>query len=266
MEKSIGGIFRFTKKLCSKPLNVIKKIYKAKSLSIATYGAAVWGFSDATKLQSIEDSFLKRLICVPHSCSSYITHSELSAPYITDTIHIAPILLWHSVWRKETLTLTRHILTDFLNLHGVHQIKWLKYVETNLKAIGLPNLYKDPKSCLKITKKDLKLHLLDYLATKRYESNGNWTKVRHYLSAPRITNISTSYQSFVTNHHRYKLLRFGLKYIPFMLGFPPRTYSIDALSYVHAITTHLRMICTLFSFLYFTRMKETDLSFPLYAC
>lgn len=29
MEKSIVGIFRFTKKLGSKPLNVIKKIYKA---------------------------------------------------------------------------------------------------------------------------------------------------------------------------------------------------------------------------------------------
>lgn len=122
MERSIGALFGFIKKLGSKPIETVKMIYEAKSISVATYGAAVWGIVNTSILQRIEDSFLKRLVGVPQSCSSYNCHSELDVPYISDKISSAPNLLWHSIWKRESLKLTQEIVQDWLTLDGISKL------------------------------------------------------------------------------------------------------------------------------------------------
>lgn len=118
--------------------------------------------------------------------------------------------MWHSVWRKETLSLTRDIISDALKLDGVNNIGWLKYIESTLKTAGLHHLFVDPTTCWSISKKELKIHLLTYLQAKRQDSNLKLS-VRAYHDVPSITSIDVNltYLSFVTNlQHRYILVRF----------------------------------------------------------
>lgn len=146
------------KKIGTKSIEIIKKVYEAKTLSAASYGAAVWGISDISKLQLIEDGFLKNLISLPQSCSNYICHMELRVPYITDKIWIAPILMCYSVWRKETLSLTRAIINDSLNYvvsslplcpcykrlsqNDLHFLFFCKFYETERKRCIVPLIRK----------------------------------------------------------------------------------------------------------------------------
>lgn len=98
MQRSLDTVKRFASKLGGSPLDAIKNIYLAKTKSATTYGAGVWGMVNAALLQQMEDSFFKNRVSLPQLAPNYILHLELGLPYVIDTVRLAPLLLWHSIW------------------------------------------------------------------------------------------------------------------------------------------------------------------------
>lgn len=124
----------------------MKNVYLAKPTAVAIYGAGVWGHTKHALLQTAEDTFWKNLVGLPKCSSSYNCHIELKVPYISDQISLAPILLWHSIWRRDPADLTQQFLADCLALEHAQKIPWLLYSKNNLISLGLESIFKTPRT------------------------------------------------------------------------------------------------------------------------
>lgn len=69
----------FGRRLGTNPPEVMVTIYKAKCLSIATFGAGLWGYKNCIDLQTVENEFFRYLLAIPKSTSAYVIHAELGA-------------------------------------------------------------------------------------------------------------------------------------------------------------------------------------------
>lgn len=112
-----SALASFAKKLGRKPPLELIKIYKAKCVTSITYGAGIWGFVDTTIIQTVENHFIRHVLSVPSSTSTYVSHSELGLSHISDLIRVEPLLLWHRIWSCDKTSLNREVLQD-------SQIRW----------------------------------------------------------------------------------------------------------------------------------------------
>lgn len=112
----IEGLFRFACKLGHKPVAKMLTLYKSKCMSVATFGAGVWGYHKSSQIQILENTFLKRLLMIPSRSSTSFCHSEVGLHYGKDRINIAPLILWGKIWTSEDLLVSRSILIDCMNL------------------------------------------------------------------------------------------------------------------------------------------------------
>lgn len=81
-------------------------IYKAKSVTMATYGAGLWGYANGHALQIEENTFLKRLLYLPPYAANTIVHNEFDLQFLEDLLLVRPLLLWLSLWAKEETSFT----------------------------------------------------------------------------------------------------------------------------------------------------------------
>lgn len=97
LQRAIGALMNFSKKLGGRPVHELLDIYKSKCISTATYGAGIWGIADVQEIQRLENSFVRYLLALPSSTATFICHMELGLTYVTDIIKINPLLLWYKV-------------------------------------------------------------------------------------------------------------------------------------------------------------------------
>lgn len=83
-----GSIMCFGRRLGHWSPEQMVKLYNAICCSKVLYGAEVWGYSDAQRLQTEENKYLRRLLKIPHSTSSQIAHEELGMVYIKDLAQV----------------------------------------------------------------------------------------------------------------------------------------------------------------------------------
>ena len=75
--RSTQTLFDFAKRLGHSPAETMVKIFRAKCLSMALYGAELWGYVNAGPLQIKENNFCKRLLGLPEGVTTFGVHEEL---------------------------------------------------------------------------------------------------------------------------------------------------------------------------------------------
>lgn len=152
--KVIGALINFARKLGKHPIDDLLVIYKAKCVSVALYGAGIWGHVNVESLQQVENGFLKYLLAVPNSTATYTCHAELGLPYLSDLIKIQPILLWHRVWTGATTGLNPDVIKDCLNLHQAKRIPWLAYIKNFMQDLDHSAFFDNPETLSCLTRRE----------------------------------------------------------------------------------------------------------------
>lgn len=78
--------------------------------------------------------FLCRLLAVPKSTASLITHTELGLGLIADQVSVAPLLLWIKIWNTPKAQLSQSVIADSLNVDNMNTILWLVYVKNTFRS------------------------------------------------------------------------------------------------------------------------------------
>lgn len=154
MNRSAHGVFKFATKLGNCPIKDMIAIYKARSFATAMYGAEVWGYHCSQVLQREENSFLKRLLSLPHSASNEIIHREVG--YLADLISLRPLLLWRSIWAKVETNFTKLIIMDCLLLDKIMCICWLRYISNTYSKLFNLSIQLNPLQVTTLTKPVIK--------------------------------------------------------------------------------------------------------------
>lgn len=93
--RTTTALVNFSQEMGKRPPMELIKIYQAKCVSTAIYRAGIWGYCNVSEIQRVQNVFLRYLLAVPCSTSTYICHTELGLQYNTDIIRVQPLLLWH---------------------------------------------------------------------------------------------------------------------------------------------------------------------------
>lgn len=168
--KTIMALSNFARQLGIKHPRELMTIYKAKCRPTAMYGSELWGYGKTDTLQREENAFLRILLALLKSSSTYVCHSELGAPCIADLIRIQPVLLWHKIWSSEHTSSNQAIIVDCLRSTRALKIPWLKFVHKFLTDLGHPKYFNHPESLIIVPRKALKLKCLSLLEETRLSS------------------------------------------------------------------------------------------------
>lgn len=218
--KSVEAIFRFSQKIGKKPVREILKLYGSKCITGTCYGGALWGMSDITPLQTLENQFLRRLLAVPTSTATIILHRETDTPYISDLISVAALTLWHRIWTREETHFTRDIILDCLIQDYCKKISWLNYIYDILKECNLAANFKIPEAIQYFTRRELKKRLFENRATSRDMAQSTKTCITSYLEGPLFPGIQP-YLIFTTNiQYRFYFTRLRLNTLHYQVAFP----------------------------------------------
>lgn len=215
----MAALVNFTRKLGKQPIVDLIKIYKAKCISTAKYGAGIWGYADVQPLQLVENVFLRYLLAVPNSTASYICHTELGLPYVSDLIKIQPVLLWHKIWSSTTISFNRDVINECLKLQRVSRIPWLNYVKNVMADLGCREYFSNLASITLISRKVLKTACMDLLETIRFS-----TDTKPSVRETQLLLIQPGVQPYLAtvkgSYDRMLLTRFRLGNFYRMIQFP----------------------------------------------
>lgn len=114
LARASGASLDFAKRIGSKPIPALLKIYNAKCFPMAKYGSEIWGYTDVKELQVAENSFMRKVLSVPVSTPSFNIYEELVAGFISDQIAVTPLLCWLRIWAQPAPNLNRLIIQDCL--------------------------------------------------------------------------------------------------------------------------------------------------------
>lgn len=141
LARATGATLDFAKRLWSKPLPALLKVYNAKCIPMATYGCDIWGYKDVKGIQVVENDFLRKLLGVPVATPVYCLHEELGMGYISDQITVAPLLRWLRIWAHPSPNLNQLIILDCTALERALHIPWLKYIKEETKCLSCAELF-----------------------------------------------------------------------------------------------------------------------------
>lgn len=92
-KRAMAALMIFARKMGKRPPEILLKIYQAKCISTAIYGAGVWGACDSSSIQKVENAFLRFFLAIPQCTPVFNCHSELGIGHVSDLISMQPILL-----------------------------------------------------------------------------------------------------------------------------------------------------------------------------
>lgn len=220
LARASGAILDFAKRIRSKPLPALMKIYNAKCLPMATYGSDIWGYTDVKEIQGAKNTFLRRLLLVPASTPIFNIHEELGVGFISDQIGAAPLLCWLRIWAQPTPNLSQVIIQDCLLLDKVLDIPWINYIKVQMEILGCPDLFLSPIVLGKPAIRDFKQKFLDRRLTLTEGNELEKPMVRNFIELSLGRQVQP-YLTYINNpYHLFVLIRFRHNMVPLLLAFP----------------------------------------------
>ncbi|KAJ1140693.1 hypothetical protein NDU88_007041 [Pleurodeles waltl] len=107
-------------------------------------------------------------------------HEDLGMPYTENKIKLAPLLLWRSIWARESAPVNHIVIGDCLSLSVAVDIPWLVYVKGSLDDIGFLEMGTQPNTYSSCSKSMVRKKYMEKATTSRKAANRNKPTVSKY--------------------------------------------------------------------------------------
>ncbi len=109
---------------------------------ILLYGSEVWGFENIIDIERIHLQFCKNILHLRKSTPNYMVYGELGRFPLSINIKMRMVGFWNRLVSNEH-KLSSHLYRLMLSLHnsGVHEFKWIKFVQNIFNDTGLRYIF-----------------------------------------------------------------------------------------------------------------------------
>ena len=121
------------------PIDLTIKLFDNTVLPILTYGSEIFGFENHDLIESVHNTFLRKILNARKSTPIYMLHGELGRYPITILIQSRMIAFWSRLVNGNIDKLSYKIYSFMLN-SGTNY-KWIAKIKNILDSTGLTNIW-----------------------------------------------------------------------------------------------------------------------------